>query len=347
VKTAGKEGWGMRGLLQNLTLAAVSVVVTIVGLEAAARLVGFQTRGSWSAPSYQLIPGIGHLFIPGYQGTMYKGISTGWRDIPVRINSHGLRGAEFPVAKPAGVDRILVIGDSFAFGYLLQEDEAMAAYLQRLLDAARGPGRTHVINAGVPGFGIFNERGFLEHRGLAFGPDVVVLFVTPGDIADAATRKNDEGTQVDISKEVRLYTAVRTSALMNAMEYGFFSLVRAIDPKLSLATGLHAETLSPGLATAWGRYQEGFKRFASVAKDKGIPVLLVVYPGELQLYSDGTRVQDRWRQLADDNGVAFLDLLPVFRPVRGRRLYIPADGHPSAVGNQLAAEQVAAWLAAH
>lgn len=333
-----------RRLLVNLALAAASVVFTVVGLEAACRLAGFQTRGTWSAPCYRHVPGVGHLFIPDFRGTMYKGISTYWRHLPVRINSHGLRGADFPVQKPPGVARVLVVGDSFAFGYLLPEEESLPALLQETLDGPRGAGRVQVINAGIPGYGIFNERAFLERVGLGFEPDVVVLSASPGDIFDAATQKDGAGTKVNVSREFRIYGAVRSSALMNAMEYLFFQTLRRIDPQLTLTRGLHAETLSEPMQRAWERYARTFAELAAVARAHRAPLLLLLYPPELDLYSDGTAVTRRWAQLAADNGVAFVDLLAAFRPERRQGLYVPADGHPNGAANRIAARELAARL---
>ena len=57
----------------------------------------------------------------------------GWRNIPnwkattqrhkLTINSRGLRGPEHPYEKPRGTFRIMVLGDSFTWGYGVADDE--------------------------------------------------------------------------------------------------------------------------------------------------------------------------------------------------------------------------------
>ena len=337
----------LRGLAANLLLSVVSVAVVLGGMEIVLRFAGFQTRGTWSAPCYQRVDDIGHLFVPGYQGSMYKGISSGWSDIPVRINAHGLRGPEFPLAKPPGVQRVLVLGDSCTFGYLLPEEDAYTSQLQHLLDERRGAGKVHVINAGVPGYGINNEAEFLEHRGLAFDPDAIVVTASSGDIPDAGVRKNPDidGESVDMSRELRLYRFVRMSALMNFLQYLFFKVVVWSDPKMSLDHGLSATNPSPAVQEALRRYEQDFARVTELARAHGVPLLLLVYPGQLELFSDRTVVRDRWRALAEKYGVVFVDLLPSFKAERLQKLYLPADGHPTAEGNRLVAEAVAGTLA--
>jgi lysophospholipase L1-like esterase len=43
-------------------------------------------------------------------------------------------------------------------------------------------------------------------------------------------------------------------------------------------------------------------------------------------------------------GAALVDLLPAFKAARAQALYLPADGHPTAAANRLAARAVATWL---
>lgn len=76
--------------------------------------------------------------------------------IQLRTNSWGLRGPEVNSADPTPL-RILVLGDSYAFGWGVSNEDAFPRRLERLL-RARAPGRpVEVINAGVPGYG-FHQR---------------------------------------------------------------------------------------------------------------------------------------------------------------------------------------------
>jgi len=333
----------LRGLVINLALALVSLLVTIVGLEIVLRFAGFQTRGSWSELPYERVEGIGHAFKPGYQGTMYKGISSGGQAIPVSINALGMRGPDVPVDKPAGTKRVLVVGDSFAFGYLLPSDASMPTLLEGLL-AQKGVGDVQVLNGGVPGFGIVNAAGLVEHRGMPLQPDVLVVAASPGDIADAGVRTDHDagggGSRVKINRAA-LFKLVRTSAIMTFMQYLGFQGVHMLDPKLSLQSGLHATVPPPSIQEAWNRYARPFAELASWAREHDLPVVLLAYPGELELFSDNTTVRDRWKALAADNGVTFVDVLPAMKERRLDDLYLPADGHPSKAGNQIVAEKLA------
>ena len=58
---------------------------------------------------YLYDPELGWRNIPGWRATTY--------DRPLVINSKGLRDREYPYEKSDGTRRILVLGDSYAWGY--------------------------------------------------------------------------------------------------------------------------------------------------------------------------------------------------------------------------------------
>lgn len=334
-------------LLANLALAVGSVLFFLATLEVLARVAGFQQRGSWTVRCYEHIEHVGHLLRPGCETAMYKGISTDWTTVPVRSNSHGLRGPEFPTAKPPGTRRVLVLGDSIGFGYLLPEEESMPALLERRL-AERGLGPVLVINGAMPGNGVRNERQFLEERGLAFSPDVVVLAAAPGDIIDSGVRADqaDDGRSGELRKRYRLFRFLqRRSALAVFGQFVFWESLERFDPTLRLRSGMSAEVFSPAIQNAWNRYEDEFTHLVAIARDHDLDLVLVVYPGIVELYADRDTTRDHWSALAARHDVPMVDLLPTFRRERGRGLYVAADAHPNGRANALVAAALADWIA--
>ncbi len=104
--------------------------------------------------------------------------------VPVRVNALGQRGPERTAAKPPGVRRILVLGDSFAFGFGVREEDAFFSVLERLL-SERGE-RVEVMSAAVPGWSVDNSFVYLRTEGFALAPDVVLLAVCENDLNDLA-----------------------------------------------------------------------------------------------------------------------------------------------------------------
>src|SRR5262249_9193733 len=100
------------------------------------------------------------------------GLDTCFEKARVRTNAEGVRAAgAYRRPKPTAVFRILLLGDSQAFGWGLDEADTLGAQLAASL---RGAGEVEVVNAGVPGYNAVQESAWLRARGLAYEPDCVV-----------------------------------------------------------------------------------------------------------------------------------------------------------------------------
>jgi hypothetical protein len=88
---------------------------------------------------------------------------TGWlfRVPPVHlaVNADGYRGPRRPRFKPFNTYRILLIGDSYAFGQAVNERDTISARLEKTLRSCGGK-RVEVLNFGVPGL---NAEEVLDH----------------------------------------------------------------------------------------------------------------------------------------------------------------------------------------
>jgi len=102
----------------------------------------------------------------------------------VTHNSRGNRSPEVATAKPPGVRRVVLLGDSNTWGYGLADDETVGAQLAGVL--AAGPGRWEVINLGVTGYGTDQEYLKLLVQGVEYAPDwVVVVYFHLNDMPDS------------------------------------------------------------------------------------------------------------------------------------------------------------------
>lgn len=94
----------------------------------------------------------------------------------IQNNSEGFRGPERATRDAeASVLRIVCIGDSVTFGYNVDQRDTYPHQLEDVL-IRRHPGhRFEVVNAGVPGWSWLQGLRFLELRGLALRPHIVVI----------------------------------------------------------------------------------------------------------------------------------------------------------------------------
>lgn len=105
-------------------------------------------------------------------------------DYVFRTNSLGLRGPEYPFAKPPGVRRVIVVGDSFVAGYGVAEEHLLTVRLEDELNSpaaapsglgAKPVSRTEIVNVGRSGSSTVRELDLYEMLGRKFSPDIVIL----------------------------------------------------------------------------------------------------------------------------------------------------------------------------
>ncbi|MBI4323554.1 MAG: hypothetical protein HY596_04670 [Candidatus Omnitrophica bacterium] len=102
--------------------------------------------------------------------------------VDVRTNRLGLRGPDPAAPKPPGLIRILMLGDSFTFGFPVKDEETFCHLIERGLRARGYP--VEVVNGGVSGYSPTLEYVLLRDELLALEPDVVVLWYDLGDLQE-------------------------------------------------------------------------------------------------------------------------------------------------------------------
>jgi hypothetical protein len=101
---------------------------------------------------------------------------------PTTINALGQRGAAHPAARTPGRRRLLMLGDSIAFGYGVGDEETFSARLEQA--------GFEVVNLAVPGYGTDQELLRLEREGGRWQGDAVVLhFCLENDFVDNVSHR--------------------------------------------------------------------------------------------------------------------------------------------------------------
>lgn len=97
----------------------------------------------------------------------------------IYVNSRGFNDVEHEFEKPAGVKRILLLGDSFIEALQVDSEKHIGRRLQKLLGQ-----KYEVITLGISGIGGETEYSLLNAEGLKYKPDIVVLFFSFNDLRD-------------------------------------------------------------------------------------------------------------------------------------------------------------------
>jgi len=283
----------------------------------------------------------------------FRGFFTNrWLRTAVRHNHYDYRGGEFSEIKPAGVYRVAVIGDSFAYGNGIPEETRFS----NLLDVALRQRGVEVLNFGFPGTNWPEHVTTLERRVLRLAPDFVLLQWGINDIErdqDVAARPRVPPILPVTALHDWLYTRSAFYTLLNA-QWTRFHVVRQMgDSYSNYLTRLHGHPRSEG-ALAAARWM---KRFVEVGRSGGAQVGIVLFPDAGVDLGRGYPYQflhDQLQTLCREENIQCLDLLPAYRAVPDRRtLWASAlDPHPSSRANRIAADEIlkvfgASWQDSH
>ena len=155
----------------------LSVLLTLAGLEAGLRLLQFKGAAIGAGLEH---PHFHHRLKPSW--TYHYPSKLNEFDVRIRTNRFGLRGPDPVLPKPAGTIRVLMLGDSYTFGFPVQDEETFCYLIEQGLKAKGFP--IDVVNAGVSSYSPTLHYLSLRDEFLAFDPDVVILWYDLGDLQD-------------------------------------------------------------------------------------------------------------------------------------------------------------------
>jgi len=340
----------------RITLALLASLTVLGTAELLLRAVAPQPlSGSWLEDS-------GHGYLVNRPGAV-AAHANATRRVEYRINDLGFRGAPVRPARR----RVLVLGDSATFGWLLQEDDTYVSRLGRAVNQQSGPGDIEFMNAAVGGWGTAEYVAFLEDRGGSIPAFDAVLVFLSGDetrrsMASGLWRLTPDGAltrqpQRAGGPAIRAINALPGYRYLIARSH-LAALVRAtivnrmsgpLSTPLDDVQSMNAETAA-GIALHTAllqRLQDWCARRAT---------LMVVATGFVNLHEHTADEQTPFamnRQFTDrapaffaSRGISFLDLVPeVERAIDRSSAYrIPLDLHPSEEGARLVADLSWPWL---
>jgi lysophospholipase L1-like esterase len=163
----------------GLMLATVTTLLLLLIIEGLLHLLNYpptQTEHQKLFVEYDSVRGWRN--IPNAQGHY---ITQEYR-VPMKFNSRGIRGPDYVYAKPRGKYRVVILGDSYVEGYMVQQHERVSEVLQRLLNTRRGADVAEVIALGTAGYSTDQELLWLESEGVRYQPDLVIAMLYANDV---------------------------------------------------------------------------------------------------------------------------------------------------------------------
>jgi len=255
-------------------------------------------------------------------------------------NSMGFRDREFPLEKSSGVFRILVIGDSFTYGIGAAFKDTYPKKLEMLLNQ-NSETKVEVINAGMPRYFPEAERLLLEHYGLRFNPDLIVVNFSPNDLEETALG-------IEAVKPHPRYGFLMTKEARMLGDTGVFLFrhwhtfrilwIHGVSDKLWFNPHTNAGSGRQASATeaAWERVKEEYSKMLSLARSSGARIAFLYIPAKGPPWNeDDARRLKEW---CDVNGVQLINALPPIRKASElETVYWEKDMHCNARGYEIIA----------
>ena len=108
-----------------------------------------------------------------HEHVLYDGLMVKLPVTTILTNSRGFRDSDWSREKPAGTSRIVILGDSMAFGLGVEQDQTFPSVLENMLQ--REGERYEVLNMAVPGYNTLQEVELFREEGSFYEPDQTIL----------------------------------------------------------------------------------------------------------------------------------------------------------------------------
>ncbi len=285
----------------------------------------------------------------------------------VSINSDGYRDYEHGVWD--GRKKIAVVGDSFTFGFGVEQNESFPSLLEKKTGF-------EVFNFGISAYGTEQELLLIKDNIVYYNPDEIILAFYMNDlrenvkfglfnVTDGKLKYNNKKFKSSVALVMRefmshhshLYSLVY-SALIDKSILTRIGLINAQpeDPNMDYDTLNYFNVDNDGYNFAMNKALLLINETRNLAVENGIKFVLFAIPSKEQvddermkkyLYDKGaghfgfnsTKVQQILEDFAFKNNITIINPLPTFRGMDiNNTFYFNVDGHWNREGHKLASE---------
>ena len=294
--------------------------------------------------------------------------------ILVKINHEGFRDNYTPQNVSDIMKRIWMIGDSFTFGYGVEEEETFSSILQKYLPLY------DIVNMGV--YGYATDQEFLLYKKKLqeeINPDIVVLqMFLSNDMIDNLSGDflhyhkphfllTDTGlilTNVPVPLNTTKTIDENKTSLKNYIKEILSQHSRAfnfIDIRYDYLKDIinrkkHAYSLSKKYGTpeelnrSWRITEALIRSFNEISKTNGTKLIIVLIPDKRDFYDIDTNFRkyfdayERIKKMSNKENFTVIDLYRSFEKVIDKsgihKIYLLRDAHLNAYGHKIIADEI-------
>jgi len=253
-------------------------------------------------------------------------------------NSLGLRSSQdISFQVPEKTKRVLCLGDSYTFGFGVEEKYTYPSYLEKLLNSISDSDyRFQVINAGfTDGMSTDSQYLYLREIGVKFSPSIVLLgFTIANDLIDLRNNKwvvEEDGSLKRIfnPKHLLIPAFIRKSAL--------FTAVRThLTP-----TRVKEKNVQPVDTEMMDKVKLLLNWIQGLCREKGFKFWLLIIPppqmvNNTTLVGSWNAIREELIKFSEEKKISYIDLLPELETHH----FFPEKAHFTNKGNKRVAEVI-------
>ncbi len=241
----------------------------------------------------------------------------------IQINKWGHHDDDFPVEKKHMEFRGVILGDSITMGHGVIANETFSNQLEDILEKKNTHYKTfQIINTGVQGYSTAQEYNLLV-RSLVFDPDFIAVGFCMNDITEPSiVDKKFGGVGIDYHKIMQVSSSV-ISYILNETGIGR-TIQKLQDRKKSLESekkfaiynvrNMVSEAVDEKLLQEnWSIVLSSLGQIYDLAKEKNIPVVLLIFPHTFQLMNKNFQhPQQKLLEHARKYNVDVIDFTKIF-----------------------------------
>ena len=266
------------------------------------------------------IPDLDYELVPNTEATA--------QGVMVVVNSYGMRDDE---PDPQKNRRIVVLGDSFSFGFGIPQEKTFSTLLEQSLQAIDED--YEVLNLSVPGYATRDEVITLRQKGMRWEPEVIIIGYVLND------------PEVEPIQQIPAYFREPSwwqySHVLRLFARGKKRIDMILKGGGDYYRYLHADQKS------WTSVVSGFDEIRQMATANDTKAFVVVYPDLWHAWDDYPylEIHQQVTELARNNGFEVIDLLTYCSDYAPEALRVSAsDGHPNNLAHALTAQAIAEAL---
>jgi len=367
-KNISKKSIVSNAMMKNVLLVCISVSFALVISEIVVRYYVIDSKSDYAPHKHRVL-------VPERIWTEYHSV-LGWYNeknktaflekdtwrVEINTNSVGFRGTnEYQESKEDRVTRILTLGDSFVFGWGVEDNQTFSAI------AGQKEDHLEVLNLGVSGYGM--DQIYLSYKeiGKSYDADYVVVGILPEDFwrstrafSDAGKAKpffslSLDGSLVSHNKPVPREVRFSDNQFPNLESYGVVeellmkSELYKLSKRMILKIGKIMNLVDPNTSIEWRLGRVILQNLIEEIHTNGAtPIFLIIPPDRWILSPRPTSLRRSIIRFAKQEAIHMIDLTPHFIEAVNQSsitdYYIKDDWHWTANGHRLVSDIIVQYL---